>query len=34
MIRHFTLDGKKIPFQDGQTIMDAAMAAGEYIPHP
>jgi [NiFe] hydrogenase diaphorase moiety small subunit len=29
----FTLDGKTIPFQPGDTIMDAAMRAGEYIPH-
>jgi [NiFe] hydrogenase diaphorase moiety small subunit len=28
-----TLDGKEIPFRDGQTIMDAALAAGVYIPH-
>lgn len=27
------LDGKEIPFSDGQTIMDAALAAGVYIPH-
>jgi [NiFe] hydrogenase diaphorase moiety small subunit len=27
------LDGKPIPFSPGQTIMDAALAAGEYIPH-
>jgi [NiFe] hydrogenase diaphorase moiety small subunit len=33
MIRHFTIDGKKIPFQDGQTIMEAAMEASVYIPH-
>ncbi len=33
MLKHFTLDGKRIPFAEGQTIMDAAMAAGEYIPH-
>ncbi len=33
MIEHFSLDGKRIPFQPGQTIMDAAMQAGEYIPH-
>jgi [NiFe] hydrogenase diaphorase moiety small subunit len=33
MIRHFTLDGKKIPFRDGQTIMVAALDAGVYIPH-
>ena len=29
----FTLDGKTIAFTDGQTIIQAAMAAGEYIPH-
>jgi [NiFe] hydrogenase diaphorase moiety small subunit len=29
----FTLDGKTIPFSEGQTIIQAAMAAGEYIPH-
>ena len=29
----FTLDGKNIPFADGQTIMQAALDAGVYIPH-
>jgi len=29
----FTLDGKIIPFERGDTIMDAALRAGEYIPH-
>ncbi len=29
----FTLDGKSIPYSDGQTIMQAAMAANVYIPH-
>jgi len=29
----FKLDGKAISFQDGDTIMDAALRAGEYIPH-
>lgn len=29
----FTLDGRRIPFQDGQTIMAAALEAGSYIPH-
>lgn len=29
----FKLDGKNISFQDGDTIMDAALRAGEYIPH-
>ena len=28
----FTIDGKEIPAQEGQTIMDAADAAGIYIP--
>jgi len=27
------IDGKEIPFEAGQTIMDAAFAAGVYIPH-
>jgi [NiFe] hydrogenase diaphorase moiety small subunit len=29
----FRLDGEPIPFSPGQTIMDAALAAGVYIPH-
>jgi [NiFe] hydrogenase diaphorase moiety small subunit len=29
----FKLDGKDIPFENGDTIMDAALRAGEYIPH-
>jgi len=29
----FRFDGKEIPFTRGQTIMDAVLAAGEYIPH-
>ncbi len=29
----FTIDGREIPFVAGQTIMDAALAAGLYIPH-
>lgn len=28
-----TIDGETVPFEPGQTIMDAAMAAGVYIPH-
>jgi [NiFe] hydrogenase diaphorase moiety small subunit len=28
-----TIDGAEIPFQQGQTIMDAALAAEIYIPH-
>ncbi len=27
------IDGREIPFSEGQTIMDAALAAGLYIPH-
>jgi [NiFe] hydrogenase diaphorase moiety small subunit len=33
MIKTFNIDGEAIPFQDGQTIMEAATAAGVYIPH-
>ncbi len=29
----FRLDGKVIPFMEGETVMDAALRAGEYIPH-
>ncbi|MBI5922299.1 MAG: (2Fe-2S)-binding protein [Betaproteobacteria bacterium] len=29
----FQLDGEEIPFQPGQTIIQAALAAGKYIPH-
>jgi [NiFe] hydrogenase diaphorase moiety small subunit len=29
----FTLDGKPVPFTGGQTIIEAAIAAGIYIPH-
>lgn len=29
----FLLDGEEIPFAPGQTIMQAAKAAGKYIPH-
>ena len=31
--RTFTLDGRVIPFEQGDTVMDAALRAGEYIPH-
>ena len=33
MTQTFTLDGKTIPFEDGQTIMQAATKAGVFIPH-
>lgn len=33
MSKNITIDGLTVPFQEGQTIMDAALAAGVYIPH-
>ena len=33
MSNTLTIDGNTIPFTDGQTIMQAATAAGVYIPH-
>jgi [NiFe] hydrogenase diaphorase moiety small subunit len=33
MAKTFILDGKTIPFEEGETIMEAATAAGVYIPH-
>lgn len=30
---HLTIDGLEIEFEQGQTVMEAAMAAGVYIPH-
>ena len=29
----FLLDGQPVPFEPGQTILEAARAAGRYIPH-
>jgi len=29
----FLLDGEPVPFEEGQTILEAARAAGHYIPH-
>ncbi|MDX1697809.1 MAG: 2Fe-2S iron-sulfur cluster-binding protein [Thiohalobacterales bacterium] len=29
----FLLDGQAIPFEPGQTVIQAALAAGHYIPH-
>jgi len=29
----FTLDGQTVPFAPGQTVMQAAHAAGHYVPH-
>lgn len=33
MTATFLLDGQEIPFREGQTVLQAAMAAGRYIPH-
>lgn len=32
-MKHITIDGQQVPFEDGQTIIEAATAAGVYIPH-
>ncbi|MGH8004751.1 MAG: 2Fe-2S iron-sulfur cluster-binding protein, partial [Limisphaerales bacterium] len=29
---HITVEGKKVEFKPGQTILEAALAAGFYIP--
>ncbi|MBT8140618.1 MAG: (2Fe-2S)-binding protein [Gammaproteobacteria bacterium] len=29
----FLLDGEEVPFTEGQTVMEAALTAGSYIPH-
>jgi [NiFe] hydrogenase diaphorase moiety small subunit len=29
----FLLDGEEVPFQPGQSVLQAALAAGRYIPH-
>jgi [NiFe] hydrogenase diaphorase moiety small subunit len=29
----FTLDGQEIPFEPGQTVMQAALTAGVFVPH-
>ncbi|MEN6585208.1 MAG: 2Fe-2S iron-sulfur cluster-binding protein [Sulfuricella sp.] len=33
MSKTISIDGQSVAFSDGQTIMDAALAAGVYIPH-
>lgn len=33
MTKTLTIDGVPIPFEEGQTIIEAAMAAGVYIPY-
>ncbi|SMF93540.1 [NiFe] hydrogenase diaphorase moiety small subunit [Methylomagnum ishizawai] len=30
---HISIDGQAVPYQPGQTLMEAATAAGVYIPH-
>lgn len=30
---YFTLDGERIPFAAGQTVLQAALAAGRHLPH-
>jgi len=30
---HFLLDGEEVPFTPGQTVIQAALAAGHFIPH-
>ena len=30
---HFLLDGEEVPFTPGQTVVQAALAAGRFIPH-
>ncbi len=30
---HFHLDGREIPFQPGQSVLEATLSAGGYIPH-
>ena len=32
MSKAITIDGKTMPFSEGQTIMDAALAAGRFRP--
>jgi [NiFe] hydrogenase diaphorase moiety small subunit len=33
MTNTITIDGRQVPFRDGDTIMEAATRAGVYIPH-
>jgi len=33
MSKTISIDGKEIPFEEGQTIIEAATAADVYIPH-
>ncbi len=29
----FRIDGHEVPFSEGQSVLDAALAAGRYVPH-
>ena len=33
MSKTFLLDGRPVPFEDGQSVLTAARKAGHYIPH-
>ena len=33
MSTSFSIDGRTVAFAEGQTIIQAALAAGVYIPH-
>jgi [NiFe] hydrogenase diaphorase moiety small subunit len=33
MSNTFFLDGSEVPFREGQTVLQAALSAGRYIPH-
>jgi [NiFe] hydrogenase diaphorase moiety small subunit len=33
MTKAFTLDGREVPFTDGQSVLQAALADGVYVPH-
>ena len=33
MSKTFLLDGRPVPFEDGQSVLAAARKAGHYIPH-
>jgi [NiFe] hydrogenase diaphorase moiety small subunit len=32
-MNHFTLDGTVVPFDDGETLLAAALRAGHFVPH-
>ena len=33
MSQSFTMDGTEVPFEPGDTLMQAAQRAGRYVPH-